>query len=521
MSDDDPDIGARVLILAPAGRDAQLAASVLREARIASTICGDMEMFCAEQARGAAAGLLTQEALSIAARARLAAVLGAQPLWSDFPLVVLATRPATPDAAVRWGQSVGELGNVTLLDRPLHPEALISTVRAALRARARQHQARELLSRLEAAVRERDHFLATLSHELRNPLGAIRNAVHLLERSAPLAPPADRPLAIVDRQVRHLTQLIDDLLDVSRVTTGKVVLQRRAIDVRAVLQQTIQQLEPEFEAHELRIFSSLGGHPLVVDADPVRLEQIFTNLLANAIKYTPAGGRVEVTAGTDERGAWVGIVDTGVGIAPDMLAGIFDLFAQVDRSLDRSQGGMGIGLTLVRSLLELHGGAVSAASDGLGAGSTFTVRLPLPAAAQVQPDPPAPAAAPVALPAAAPSRHVLLVEDSEDNREMLQDLLEMDGYLVDVAATGPEAVTRALALRPQIAIVDIGLPLMDGFEVARRVRAELGSTIALVALTGYGQAEDKQRTRAAGFDAHLTKPVDLAELEAVLRQVRA
>ncbi len=514
---DDANIGERVLILAPAGRDAQLAAATLREASIASTVCDDMEMFCAEQIRGAAVGLLTQEALARDAHASLATTLGAQPLWSDFPLVVLASRPTTPDGGVRLGRIAGELGNVTMLDRPLHPEALLSTIRAALRARARQYQARELLSRLEQGVRERDRFLATLSHELRNPLGAIRNAVHLVERSIPPDSEIERPLTIVDRQIRHLAKLIDDLLDVSRVTTGKVVLRRKSFDLRPVLQQTVVQLEPEVARQRLELSSSLGPRPLSVDADPVRLEQIFTNLLANAIKYTPAGGRIEVTAGADDGEIWVRIADTGVGIAPEMLARIFDLFSQADRSLDRSQGGMGIGLTLVRSLLELHGGSVSVASAGLGAGSAFTVRLPLSQARER----PAPVVERAATHFAGVAPHVLLVEDSEDNREMLQDLLEMDGFRVDVAATGAEAVSQALALRPQIAIVDIGLPIMDGFEVARRVRAALGASISLVALTGYGRAEDRRQTAEAGFDAHLTKPIDLKELEAVLRQVRA
>jgi signal transduction histidine kinase/CheY-like chemotaxis protein len=514
---DDADLGKRVLILAPAGRDAQLAAATLREVSIGSAICADMETFCAEYARGAAAGLLTQEALAGNAHMRLAAALAGQPLWSDFPLVILATRPTTTDGGVRLGQIVGVLGNVTLLDRPLHPEALLSTIRAALRARVRQHETRELLARLEHGVHERDQFLATLSHELRNPLGAIRNALRLLERVVPPSQTVERPLDIMDRQVGHLAQLIDDLLDVSRVTTGKVVLQRRPLDLRAVLQQTIVQLEPELERQQLQIVSSLGTRPLSIEADPVRLEQIFTNLLANAIKYTPAGGRIEVAVGSDEAGAWVRIVDTGVGIAPEMLSRIFDLFSQADRSLDRSQGGMGIGLTLVRSLLELHGGSVSATSGGLGAGSTFTVRFPLAKDLNLAAQSGGRAAPPIP----GPRAHVLLVEDSEDNREMLQDLLEMDGFHVYTAATGPEAVNQALTLKPQVAIVDIGLPLMDGFEVARRVRAELGSSISLVALTGYGQAEDRQRTAAAGFDAHLTKPVDLAELEKVLRRVCA
>jgi len=515
MSDGN-DLNARVLILAPAGRDAHLAAAVLRDASIPSTVCRDVEMFCAELERGAAAGLLTQEALAQPARARLVAAMSAQPVWADFPLLVVATRPPTRDESVRLNQAVEELGNVTLLDRPLHPETLLSTVRSALRARVRQYQSRELLDRLEVGVRQRDHFLATLSHELRNPLGAIRNAMRLLERAMPPGPAIERPLAIIDRQVTHLARLIDDLLDVSRVTTGKVVLQKRLLDLRSVLQQTIQQLEPAFDAQRLSIFSALGARPLWVVADTDRMEQIFTNLLANAIKYTPTGGRVEVTAGADDSQTWVRIVDTGVGIAPEMLAGIFDLFAQVDRSLDRAQGGMGIGLTLVRSLLALHDGTVSATSEGVGKGSAFTVRLPSALPDQL----PLPEPRRMPLPPGGHRPHVLLVEDSDDNREMLRELLELDGFHVDVATNGSDAVTQALALKPQIAIVDIGLPILDGFEVARRVRAALGPGISLVALTGYGQPEDRQRTVAAGFDAHLTKPVDLAELEAVLVQVR-
>ncbi|MEP6651759.1 MAG: hybrid sensor histidine kinase/response regulator [Myxococcales bacterium] len=521
---ENPALQDRVLILAPAGRDSQLAASVLKRAAIDCTVCFDVEAFCSEFTRGAAAGVLTGEALAPATRGRLVEAFAGQPLWADFPLVVLAGRPITREDSRRLVQALDELGNVTLLDRPLHVETMVSTVRAALRARKRQYQARELLSRLQEGVRERDHFLATLSHELRNPLGAIRHATQVLKSSA--VPQAERPLAIVDRQVTHLARLIDDLLDVSRVTTGKVILQRHIVDLSSVVEQTVQQMESTFAEQNLRVTRNSGDLPLWVYADAVRLEQIFTNLLTNAVKYTPAGGRIEITAGIDPsvgpgspasaNGAvWVKIGDTGIGLSSEQLGGIFDMFAQVDQSLARSQGGMGIGLTLVRSLLALHDGTVTAHSSGLGKGSDFTVRLPACQAARV-----------MASPALAPSRkassgstsqrRVLLVEDNADNRELLQELLELEGYEVAVAVDGGEGVSRALETSPDIAIVDIGLPVMDGYEVARRVRAALGDQVTLVALTGYGRPEDRRRAAEAGFDTQLTKPVDLGDLRNVL-----
>lgn len=499
----------RVLILAPAGRDAQLAAAALRDAGLTPSICDDIESFCQAFERGAAAGVLTQEALAGSSRERLIAALEKQPLWADFPLVVLASRPTTHAGRLRLARSIGEVGNVTLMDRPLHPETLVSTVKAALRARARQYQARELMSQLEEAVHQRDKFLATLSHELRNPLGAIRNAVRVLERRDDSE--RQRPMAIIARQVAHMARLIDDLLDVSRVTTGKVVLQRRRFDLRDALQQTLAQMEPAFDQQRVRLLASLGAQPLWVDADAVRMEQVFTNLLNNAVKYTPAGGRVDVSAGVDGPQVWVRVADTGVGIEPEMLTSIFDLFSQVDRSLDRAQGGMGIGLTLVRSLLTLHGGTVTVASEGLGKGSEFTVRLPAVAAGE------APAvASPATRSAIEEKPHVLLVEDNEDNREMLRDLLAGEGFRVDVAADGAEAVAEAQRLEPEVVIVDIGLPVLDGFEVARRVRRSLGDRVTLVALSGYGRVEDRRRSLEAGFDTHLTKPVDFVELRAAL-----
>jgi signal transduction histidine kinase/CheY-like chemotaxis protein len=506
MTDDED----RALVLAPFGRDAGLAVAALEQADIAATACPDIERFCAEMQAGAAAGVVTHEALGRAASARLLRALSEQPPWSDFPLVILTARPPTAADRQRLWQTLSPLGGITVLERPVHAEALVSAVRSAVRARRRQYQARELLRCLEDGVRERDHFLATLSHELRNPLGAIRNATQLLARETPAEDgPTRRRLAILDRQTRHLAKLVDDLLDVARVTTGKVVLQRQPVELGAILEQTLQQLAPAVEEHGLKLLWSRGP-PMTVNGDSLRLEQIFTNLLTNAIKYTPRGGRVMVTAGIDGDRARVRIADTGVGIAAEALPTIFELFAQSDQSLDRSQGGMGIGLTLVRSLLDLHGGSVSASSGGPGRGSEFVVTLPL--------DGRQAATAAVERPAAdaAPSgRRILLVEDNADNRETLQELLTERGHRVDASADGLDAIRRAAALQPEVAIVDIGLPGMDGYEVGRRLRDAFGREILLVALTGYGLPEDRRRAVAAGFDVHVTKPVGLPELEAI------
>lgn len=498
-----------VLILAPAGRDGRLAASVLEQAEIAARVCRNVDELVAGLADEPAAVLLTEHALISELRAQLKNWLAAQPLWSDLPVVVLTGHPPNSDKKRLLAAILAELGNVTVIDRPMHREVLVSTMRAALRARERQHQARELMARLEEAIRERDQFLAMLSHELRNPLGAIRNATEMLCRQAPARDDIQRPLAIVDRQAKHLGRLVDDLLDVARVTSGKIALQKTRCELGEVIDRVSRQLERAIEQNHQRLRINRAMRPVVVEADPVRIEQIVSNLLTNAVKYTPPGGTLEVTVEANGPHAVVRVTDSGVGIAPEMLGDVFKLFVQADRSLDRSQGGMGIGLTLVRLLVELHGGKVEAASAGLGKGSTFTVTLPLSQGSAV---------APQAQPAkrSATGRHVLLVEDSIDNREMLQALLEMDGHRVDVAADGLQAVQRGLALKPDVAIIDIGLPGIDGYEVAERLRAELGQRIVLVALTGYGMPEDRMKASRAGFNAHLIKPVGLPELEAAL-----
>ena len=493
-----------ILILAPFGRDAPLAARTLRD--IAPTrICSDVDDLC-EGLANAAAALIAEEALKPASVRTLATALRGQPGWSDLPVIVFTSTRGSATAYRRNVEALAALGNVTELERPVHPITLVSAVRAAIRARQRQYEMRELIKQMEQALRQRDEFLAILGHELRNPLGAIANAVELAERREP-APPDE--VSLIKRQVKVLSRLMNDLLDVSRVTSGKISLVRERIDVVALVERLVRDAAPEARREQVHLSVSADPGPLYVIGDQVRLEQVFNNLLGNALKYTPARGRIEVAVARDRHDVVVHVRDSGVGIAAEALPHIFDLFTQANMTIDRARGGMGIGLTLVRSLAQLHGGTVRAASAGPGKGSEFTVSLPL------AEDSVATISRPAARPAVG-ARRVLLIEDNIDNRTSLKQLLEELGHVVQVARTGTEGVDIALASTPEIALVDIGLPELDGYQVARRVRSALGTQIRLIALSGYGQPEDVRRARDAGFDAHLVKPVDLDRLERLL-----
>ncbi len=376
-----------------------------------------------------------------------------------------------------------------------HAAVAIQNVRLLARTEAARAEA-------EAASRAKDHFLAMLGHELRNPLGAIANAMLVLERLGKDDERAVELRAIVSRQIHHLSRLVDDLLDVTRLETGKIQLQRTRLDLRAIAERGVASLHEAGKTGQHTV--ELIGEPVVVEGDATRLEQVLWNLLDNAIKYTPAGGRIAVTVTREGGEAVLRVRDTGAGIAPELLPRIFDLFVQADASLDRAQGGLGLGLTLVRRLVALHGGQVEVASAGRGQGSVFTVRLPALEGAAPSPEPSPPAAA---LPG--PPRRVLVIEDNTDVRDGLRLLLEELGHEVVEAADGDRGVAVALDWRPDVALVDLGLPGLDGYAVARRIRAAPGGgRIRLVALTGYGQPEDRRRALEAGFDAHLVKPAD-------------
>ncbi|MCA1663546.1 MAG: response regulator, partial [Myxococcales bacterium] len=372
------------------------------------------------------------------------------------------------------------------------------------------------LRQLEETDRRKDDFLAMLGHELRNPIGAINNALRIIDHGAPVD--AARYHQLIDRQIRHLSRIVDDLLDASRVRLGKIALDCHPIDLRNVAERWLEAFAQTalVQSHALRLH--IPDAPVAVRGDTVRLEQIFSNLLTNALKYTPPSGQIDVTVGTEAGHGVIRVRDDGIGMDGAVLATVFDLFTQADESLSRSQGGLGLGLPLVRSLVEQHGGTVQAVSEGLGFGSEFIVRIPL--TSEQLPSSAAREPALLRAPAAQPLR-VLIIEDNEDACETLQAMLRLWGHEVDCAVDGMAGMARAIRERPDVMLVDIGLPKLDGYEVARRTRLELGAaTPTLIAMTGYGQPEDRRRAIDAGFDAHMVKPVNAVELQRLLGAIK-
>ncbi|HET9226202.1 MAG TPA: ATP-binding protein [Thermoanaerobaculia bacterium] len=508
----------RVLILAPTGRDAILASQILGNMGLACHPCANEDDLCREIGEGAAVAILAEEALHPWTVNSLLNALGRQGPWSDLPLIVFTRGERSSESIL---EALGPLGNATVLERPVRVSTLVSAVKAGLRARRRQYEVRDLLVRQAEADRRKDEFLAMLGHELRNPLAAIRNALWLLEEAASGGEREARQRDVIDRQTHHLVRMVDDLLDVSRVTRGKISLQHQAVNLGDLVQRCLAELGMRrlAEAHELTL--DVRTEPVCVLGDPVRLEQVVCNLLHNAVKYTPRGGAISASVAEEEGQAVIRVRDTGLGISRDMLGKIFEPFTQVESSRKRSEGGLGLGLPLVRSLVELHGGMVKAHSAGQGLGSEFVVRLPLlPFGAEAVQLPEAP---PRGEEAADSARlRILVVEDNHDGRESLRDLLELWGHEVETAANGPDGVDAALSSLPDVALIDIGLPGLDGNEVAQRIRAALdGDTMALIAMTGYGQPEDRRRALQAGFDAYLVKPVDPDDLARTLQEIGA
>jgi PAS domain S-box-containing protein len=375
---------------------------------------------------------------------------------------------------------------------------------------ARAEQARQ---EAEVASRAKDEFLALLSHELRNPLAPIVTALELI-RLRRNEESADRALAIIDRQVQHLGRLVDDLLDVSRITRGKIDLHRGPVLVREVIERAIEMASPLIEQRQHQLVVDNPFDRLHVHGDEGRLSQVLSNLLTNAARYTNPRGRIIVFAGATDSDVTIGVKDNGMGISPELLPRIFDLFVQGGaQSLDRAEGGLGLGLALVRNLVEMHGGQVAAHSDGLGRGSQFVVKLPrLLGRPEPAPSPPGDAASPVI----EPGVRVLLVDDNVDFTEVLGPFLSEVGYEVTIAHDGPSALSALTRPFPEIAIVDIGLPVMDGYELAVRLRDQVGAELRLFAMTGYGQPDDEAKSKRLGFERHLVKPVDPALLIAAL-----
>ncbi len=390
-------------------------------------------------------------------------------------------------------------------------QALANHAAVGIRNAQRFQNERTARQEAEASSRTKDEFLAMLGHELRNPLAAIGSAIAILNRLRATDERAVHARAVITRQVAHLRELMDDLLDVGRVTTGKIILTPKPTDLGELARRAWAVLESTgtFAQH----IAKLETEPVWVHADETRMAQVFDNLLTNAVKYTPAGGSVVMTVRGDGDGAVIRVSDTGIGMSPALLPRIFDLFVQGEPTRDRAKGGLGIGLTLVKRLVEMHGGSVSASSDGPGRGSVFTVCVPRLAV------PVEHVATEATRAVSRGARRVLLVEDSADVRRMLRFRLELDGHELHETSDGITGLAEALRLQPDVAVIDIGLPGLDGWEVARQLRAaNAGRRMTLIAISGYGQVADHQRSRQAGFDVHLVKPIDLDTLIDVIHR---
>ena len=491
----------RVLVWAPA-RDGRLTCGFLTEIGFACVHCESWEAFRAELEQGVGAVVIAGEYLSESLLANLHALVEAQPPWSDLPIIIVAgTEPVGDEDRFR------RLGNVSLLQRPVSLDTLRSTVRAALRGRKRQYEMRDLFRQRDEADRKKDEFLAMLAHELRNPLAPLRTGLELLKLE-PSAELVARTKATMERQITNLTRLVDDLLDVSRITRGKVALKSVALDARQPVSEAVSVAQPLAISKGLTLDMRLPSQPVIVHADPVRVEQMIGNLIGNAIKFTPAGGRIRVSVHVEDAWAVMTVRDTGVGIPPGQLERVFDLFGQVSASLDRSQGGLGIGLTVVRLIAELHGGTAQVFSDGEGQGTAAVVQLPAHPQSVISETTSQPHPAQRARP-----QRVLVVEDNADVAEMLAAYLQELGHEVIQAHDGPAGLDAALRHRPEVIVCDIGLPGLDGYELARRVRETPSlQPCVLIAVSGYGDSTDRERARTAGFDHHLTKPADPMEV---------
>jgi len=496
----------RVLIFAPIGRDAALTREVLERAAIDCLVCPSIAVLIETLATtGAGAFLMTEEALDDEAFEQLVASLARQPPWSDVPVLLFAGGPGT-EMTVRAIRSIDMLRNVTLLERPIRLAAVLTTVGAALRSRARQYEVRDLLVALhrargqaESANRLKDEFLATLSHELRTPLNAILGWTSMLTRGQVEPARLPRVFEALDRNAQSQAQLIADVLDVSRIITGKLQLRAATVDVCDVVARAVDAVRPAAVAKNIALRLNEPSD-CAIHGDPDRMQQVLWNLLSNAIKFTPAGGSVGVDIVREAGTIKVAVSDSGVGIRQDFLPFVFDRFRQADQTTTRVHGGLGLGLSIVKHLVELHGGSVAAFSAGPGQGASFEVRIP---------------AAAVSIRAAAPTasesvdlegRSILVVDDDESTRDVVTAALEGAHAKVQVAASAAEA-RQQLELRvPALIIADLGMPIEDGYSLIRSIRAGGEANVPAIALSAYADQASQDAALAAGFSAFLAKP---------------
>lgn len=521
MPFDDNRLDERVLVVPVTRRDGDVTQGLLHGHGIACCICDSLATLVAEMDRGAGALLFTEAALSRPDMPALSSALDRQPAWSHLPMVVLIRNHGSSPAGNRVLES---LDNVTVLDRPVSTRSMISAVQSALRDRRNQYRIRDQIEQqkraeqaLMLADRRKDEFLATLAHELRNPLAPIRTGIQILSKTPGADAQTRRLYEIMDRQMVQMVKLIDELLEISRISTGKVVLHKERTDVRQVIRVGLEGSQPMVDAARHTLAVSLNDQPVWVYGDPARLAQVVSNLVNNAAKYTPDGGHIDVRMRHDDGHVEVIVEDNGVGIPDNMLTQVFDMFAQVNRTLDRAQGGLGIGLALVRRLMELHGGSVQAHSAGADQGSRFTLRMPALERAGAEDSG---AAGDGGGPDAEKGLRVLVIDDNRDAAETLSMLLEAHGHDTHLAYNGRAGLEEAADFMPQAVFCDIEMPGMNGYEVAAALRRDPRHAPALlIAVTGRGAREDQRRSLDAGFDVHLTKPVGYDAVRQVLSRL--
>jgi signal transduction histidine kinase len=529
----------RILVVPPTVRDGAVTLALLARAGLAGLVCSDITHLCAEIEVGAGALLITSETVTSGGIGDLVAAIKEQPSWSDLPVVLLLSGGREAANSLEALQS---LGNVTLLERPAPTSSVISAIQSAVRARDRQYQIRDHLAASKAAEAHardlqeqlaialeaeraarneaeragllKDEFLATLSHELRTPLNAIFGWAQILSMDADDPAAVREGIEVIDRNVRLQTQLIEDLLDVSRIISGKVRLDVQVVDLPELLNSAIESVRPAADAKRLRLERVIDPSAGPVSGDPARLQQVIWNLLTNAIKFTPKEGKIHVMLERINSHVELSVVDTGEGISPEFLPHLFERFSQSDASTTRKHGGLGLGLSIVKNLVELHGGSIRAHSAGEGRGATFVLHLPI-RVTKAGRDTLDPASQPSGSSFQGGDRlaglRVLVVDDERDARELMHRYLLQWGATAALAASAAEAQLVLDTFRADVIISDIGMPVQDGYAFIRAVRNN-GDRTPAIALTAFARAEDRVRSIQAGFQSHLPKPVEPTEL---------
>lgn len=518
----------RVIIVAPVGQDAGAMAALLAGEGFQTEVCSGL-MECCEKLSNAGALLLTEEALELPQVSVLLEALKEQPTWSELPLIIL-TSGGESRLAKLLDLVAAAAGNVTLLERPMSKATLLRSIHVAVSSRRRQYQVRDLLMQeqvlrreAETANQSKDEFLATVSHELRTPLNAILGWATLLTRGGLDDAMVARAIGAIQHNAKVQAQLIEDLLDVSRIISGKLRLNVKAIQLISVIQAAVDSVHPAFEAKGVQLEMVWDAASVRIVGDENRLQQVFWNLLSNAMKFTPKGGRVQITVKRIESQARIIVSDTGEGITPEFLPQVFEPFRQADGSITKGQGGLGLGLAIVRRLVEMHGGAISVMSGGRGQGATFTVSIPIVPVRQTA------LAAPIDSTTIATSEktaintelpnlsgiRVLAVDDEGDTRAMIRGVLEQFGANVLTAGSAEEALEVFPGWKPDVLLFDIGMPQEDGNMLIQKVRqleAKEGRNTPAIALTAYARVEDRMRALAAGYQMFIPKPVEAGEL---------